>query len=141
MINGQTLVQEVNEPIHYRSHESGIETIEVTRYLDCDLANCWKYLMRYRSKGTPKKDVLKAIFYIKDFLKYFIDVDNECIINHNIPEDVITKMCAVETAEPNDIIKGIFGNIIMITTEHRIYNRSNFDMLVYELEKFAETLE
>ena len=33
MINGQTLEQEVNEPKHYRSHESGIEAIEITRWL------------------------------------------------------------------------------------------------------------
>ena len=40
MINGQTLEEEINKPKHYRSHESGIEAIEVTRWLNFDLGNC-----------------------------------------------------------------------------------------------------
>lgn len=140
MINGQTLEQEVNEPKHYRSHESGIEAIEVTRYLEFSLGNCWKYLMRYRDKGTPKKDVKKAIWYIKDFTKYFVDYNNECIYKHNITEDVIDKMCKIEAAEPNPIIKEMFGLATMLATQNQIIDRKAFDLSVYKLEKFAETL-
>ena len=140
MINGQTLEQEVNEPKHYRSHESGIEAIEVTRYLEFSLGNCWKYLMRYRDKGTPKKDVKKSIWYIKDYCKFFVDYNNESMYKHAIPEDVITKMCKIEEAEPNSIIKAAFGQIIMLATQNRIFDRKIFDTVVYDLEKFAETL-
>lgn len=140
MINGQTLEQEVNEPKHYRSHESGIEAIEVTRFLEFSIGNSWKYLMRYRDKCTPKKDIKKSIWYIKDYLKYFIDYNNESMYHHTLSEEVITKMCKIEETEPNPIIKKMFGQITMLTTQNKIYDRKYFDSCVYELEQFAETL-
>lgn len=33
----QTLEEEVNVPRHYRTHESGIEAIEITREMNFDL--------------------------------------------------------------------------------------------------------
>ena len=54
-----TLEEEVNHPKHYTSHESGIQAIEITRYLIGDLSNAWKYAMRYEDKKTPKKDLQK----------------------------------------------------------------------------------
>lgn len=136
----QNLYDEVNKPNHYRSHESGIEAIEVTRYMQFDLGNCWKYCMRYQDKGTPKKDLLKAVWYIKDFTKYFIDYKNDCTYIHNMPENIITLMCKVADAEPNEIIKNIFNLIIMLTTQNEIIDRKNFDNSIYELEQYANNL-
>ena len=140
MINGQTLEQEVNEPKHYRSHESGIEAIEITRFMQFDLGNCWKYCMRYRDKGTPKKDLKKAIWYIKDFVKYFVNpYDNSCTYIHNVSEDVIEKMCKVIDAETLPAIKTMFEQILMLTTQNLILNKCEFDRTIYELEQFANT--
>ena len=74
-----TLEEEVNKPSHYRSHESGIEAIEVTRCLIGDLSNAWKYAMRYDCKGTPKKDLMKLCWYLKDWYKHFLDENNNDI--------------------------------------------------------------
>ena len=141
MINGQTLEQEVNEPKHYRSHESGIEAIEGTRWLQFDLGNCWKYCMRYRDKGTPKKDVKKALWYINDFHKYFIDYNNDSTFIHKLPEDVIEKMCKIIEAEPNRIIKQMLDMILQIATQNGILSPKDYEFAVHELTEFAETLE
>lgn len=60
----------VNHPKHYTSSKTGIEVIEVTRYLSGSLSNAWKYCCRYMSKGKPRQDLKKAIFYLNDFLKF-----------------------------------------------------------------------
>lgn len=60
----------VNHPKHYTSSKTGIEVIEVTRYLSGSLSNAWKYCCRYLLKGTPQQDLMKAVFYLKDFCKF-----------------------------------------------------------------------
>lgn len=140
MINGQTLEQEVNQPKHYRSHESGIEAIEVTRWLQFDLGNCWKYCMRYRDKGTPKKDLMKALWYINDFRKYFINYMNESDFIHKIPADVIEKMIKISDTEPREEIKHMFDQLIQITTQNCVMEPKTLDIVIYELEKFANSL-
>lgn len=140
MINGQTLEEEINTPKHYRSHESGIEAIEVTRWLNFDLGNCWKYCMRYRDKGTPKKDLRKAVCYLNDYKEHFIDYKNDSIIMHKIPEEVISKMIAISEAEPREEIKRVFELLIMITTQNCVLDPKLYDRTGYELEEFANTL-
>ena len=46
----------VNKPKQYNKNKCGIQTIEVTRYLGCDLGNAWKYMSRYLFKKNPKED-------------------------------------------------------------------------------------
>ena len=140
MINGQTLEEEINKPKHYRSHESGIEAIEVTRWLNFDLGNCWKYCMRYRDKGTPKKDLGKAVWYLNDYKEHFIDYKNDSVIMHKIPEEVISKMIAISEAEPREEIKHVFELLIMITTQNCVLDPKLYDRTGYELEQFANTL-
>ena len=74
MINGQTLEQEVNEPKHYRSHESGIEAIEITRWLQFDLGNCWKYCMRYRDKERQRKTLRRQFGISKIFMSTILTI-------------------------------------------------------------------
>lgn len=136
----QTLEQEVNEPIHYRSHESGIEAIEITRWLQFDLGNCWKYCMRYRDKGTPKKDLKKAIWYIRDFNTYFIDYKHDSTFIHSLSNEIVEKMCKVAEAEPREEIKAMFNLMIMIATLNQVLDEKIIDNTIYELEQFAETL-
>ena len=140
MINGQTIEEEVNKPKHYRSHESGIEAIEVTRWLQFDLGNCWKYCMRYRDKGTPKKDLMKAKWYIDDFRKHFIDYNNDSTFMHKVSEDVIEKMCKITECEPREEIKHMFEQLMIIVTQNGILDTKTFDTVLYEFEQFIESL-
>lgn len=64
-------VDMVNHPKHYNSHPSGMEVIEVTRYLSFDLGNAVKYMMRHGHKGSSKQDLEKATWYLRDHITAF----------------------------------------------------------------------
>lgn len=64
-------VDMVNKPPHYNSHPSGVEVIEVTRYMSFDLGNAVKYMMRHGHKGSSRQDLDKAVWYLKDHIGAF----------------------------------------------------------------------
>lgn len=55
-------VDMVNHPPHYKD-ASGIECIEVTKYMSFLGGNCFKYLYRAGSKGDAIEDLKKAAWY------------------------------------------------------------------------------
>jgi len=67
----------VNHPLHYTSHPSGIECIQITRHYCFSIGNAIKYLWRAGLKSDasmPDKqkeieDLRKAIWYIEDRIK------------------------------------------------------------------------
>lgn len=61
----------VNHPKHYTSHPSGIETIEITRWMNFNLGNSIKYILRSgkKSEDTAIQDLEKAIWYLNDEIK------------------------------------------------------------------------
>ena len=59
----------VNHPTHYTSHPSGIECIEITRYMGFNLGNAIKYIWRADLKNDALEDLKKAEFYIKDEIR------------------------------------------------------------------------
>jgi hypothetical protein len=56
----------VNNPLHYTSHPSGVEAIEITRHMNFNLGNALKYIWRSDLKGNNIQDLEKARFYIED---------------------------------------------------------------------------
>ncbi|QLF84010.1 hypothetical protein SEA_UPYO_31 [Gordonia phage Upyo] len=60
----------VNHPDHYTSHPSGVECIEITRWLSFDVGNAVKYVWRAGLKEAtePAEDLGKARFYLLDML-------------------------------------------------------------------------
>lgn len=64
----------VNHPIHYTSHPSGIECIQITRHYCFSIGNAIKYLWRAGLKSEASmsdkqkeiEDLRKAIWYIED---------------------------------------------------------------------------
>lgn len=136
----QTLEEEVNTPSHYRSHESGIEAIDITRYLIGDLSNAWKYAMRYEDKNTPKKDILKLCWYLNDFHTNFIDDNNECIVNLNVSDDVQKRMLKVIDTEPVYVVKQAFIQILNVIRENGLLTPSDWTNTINDLKAYAETL-
>jgi hypothetical protein len=61
--------EEVNHPKHYTSHPSGIECIQITRWMNFNLGNAMKYIWRAGEKGDGGTDLEKAIWYLKDEIK------------------------------------------------------------------------
>lgn len=56
----------VNHPSHYTSHPSGVEAIEITRWMSYNLGNVVKYVWRADLKGKNIEDLEKAQFYLND---------------------------------------------------------------------------
>jgi hypothetical protein len=59
----------VNQPKHYRSHPSGIETIVITEHMNFCLGNAVKYIMRADHKHNAIEDLSKAVWYIQREIK------------------------------------------------------------------------
>ncbi len=55
-------VDMVNQPPHYKD-ASGIECIEVTKFMQFCGGNCFKYLYRAGQKGCAIEDLKKAAWY------------------------------------------------------------------------------
>ena len=54
----------VNNPEHYLSHPSGVETIEITEHMNFCLGNVIKYVLRAEYKGSKLEDLKKAAWYL-----------------------------------------------------------------------------
>ncbi len=54
----------VNNPVHYNSHPSGVECIEITEHMNFCLGNAMKYIWRAALKGKGVEDLDKAIWYL-----------------------------------------------------------------------------
>ncbi len=59
------MADEVNHPVHYCSHPSGIEVIQITEHMNFNLGNAVKYILRSGLKGKEKQDLEKAIWYLQ----------------------------------------------------------------------------
>lgn len=59
----------VNHPSHYISHPSGIECIQITRWMNFNLGNAIKYIWRAGNKGNALEDLKKARWYLDDEIK------------------------------------------------------------------------
>lgn len=56
----------VDRPAHYNVHPSGVEAIEVVRYMGFNLGSSLKYLWRLVDKDGPYKNAKKALWYVVD---------------------------------------------------------------------------
>lgn len=54
----------VNHPLHYTSHPSGIECIQVAEHYGFNIGNCIKYLWRAGLKDDEIQDLEKAAWYL-----------------------------------------------------------------------------
>ena len=135
----QTLEEEVNKPAHYRSHESGIEAIEITRHLPGDLSNAWKYAMRYQDKGTPKKDLKKLVWYMNDYIKNFIDENNEVVAPFAVPPEIKLLMMAVQAAEPDETMANLFKEIIQLVVAQGVVNPCKLKQAIEKVAILAES--
>jgi hypothetical protein len=55
----------VSHPAHYCQHPSGIEAIEICGYMNFNLGNAIKYILRADYKGKAVEDLLKSRWYIE----------------------------------------------------------------------------
>jgi len=62
----KTKTDPVNHPKHYNSHPSGVECITITRHMNFNLGNVFKYIWRVDDKAVPIEDLQKAAWYLND---------------------------------------------------------------------------
>ena len=55
----------VNHPVHYTSHPSGVEAIDITEFMSFCLGNVIKYVMRADYKTDRLEDLQKARWYLE----------------------------------------------------------------------------
>jgi hypothetical protein len=60
----------VNHPSHYTNHPSGIQHLDVSRWLGFGVGNTVKYVWRRGDKGNPAQDLDKSLFYLDDATKH-----------------------------------------------------------------------
>ena len=58
------LADPVDHPVHYTSHASGIEVIQITEHMGFCLGNAVKYILRCDLKGNAIEDLKKARWYL-----------------------------------------------------------------------------
>jgi len=61
---GIDMNDKVKHPLHYTSHPSGVECIQITEHLNFCLGNAVKYIWRCGLKGDEIEDLEKAKWYI-----------------------------------------------------------------------------
>lgn len=66
------MADNVNHPKHYTSHPSGIECIEVSRYLSFSLGSAYKYLFRRENKNDLLENLRKADWYLREELTHLV---------------------------------------------------------------------
>lgn len=75
----------VDHPIHYTSHPSGVECIDIAKYHDFCIGNAIKYLWRaglkteqgLDMKSKQAEDLRKAIWYISKKLDMVMEEMND----------------------------------------------------------------
>jgi len=55
----------VQHPIHYTSHPSGVECIQITEHMGFNMGNALKYIWRADLKNDAIEDLQKAKWYIE----------------------------------------------------------------------------
>lgn len=85
----------IDHPRHYNTHPSGVECIEIKRYLPSNLADAFKYVFRRDEKGDAIKNLNKAVWYLRDEITH---LNTEA--RYRLPHKIMTLLGRVVQHEP-----------------------------------------
>jgi Protein of unknwon function (DUF3310) len=74
----------VNHPPHYNADSSGVECIQVVKWMTFCLGSAVKYVWRRKEKGREVEDLNKAIWYLEFHHREFA-LENDLVIR-SVPE-------------------------------------------------------
>lgn len=97
----------VDHPSHYNLHPSGVECIEVKRYLPSNLSDAFKYVFRRGEKGDPVKDLNKAVWYLRDEIIH-LDTNNPYVYPHH----VVTNLVRIIETEPVEQARAFYECVL-----------------------------
>ncbi len=92
-------------PRHYSVHPSGVQCIEISRWLSADLAQAFQYVWRCGQKDDPVQDLKKAIWFIEDEMS--INNDDKHTINYLKIGQNITNVLSYESGHKRDALAHI----------------------------------
>lgn len=93
----------VNHARHYNLHPSGIEAIEVIRYMGFNVGSAFKYLFRSGHKGALLQDVEKALWYLRDEINYGEPLPRAW------SDRTWSNFCKVCASEPDSLVRFAFA--------------------------------
>lgn len=127
------MINNVNHPTHYNKHPSGIECIEIAQYFDFCLGAAFKYIWRYKQKGSPEEDLNKALWYIEKYQ----EKNNLCLTwNPEIRNLVMGKIKKVIEFEPSNLSKKAFELIFNISRNtSKLWFNELFEIIDLMLEE------
>jgi len=119
----------VNHPKHYNEHPSGVECIEIKRYLVSSISDAFKYIWRHSLKGNSTQDLNKSIWYILD------DRENGNFVDR-VEFNAVISFEKVIRSEPNLTICNIFNLLVAISSsEQRKYV---YDLVIKNINDLKE---
>lgn len=124
----------VNKPKHYVKYNVSkvIEPIELYETCGFLLGSAFKYLFRYRDKGTPVLDLKKARFFLERFLHYY------CMEDYTA--DISTPNVRYVSYFTDNKFIAAYGTDPNVSTEERIHKVLELiekEILEYQREENA----
>lgn len=117
----------INAPKHYNSDPSGIECIELTRYLSFEAGNALKYIWRTGKKDDELQELKKAQWYVNDLIEHDIPIAIEGFVDTVEFETKVKKVLSTWSGW-----KYVFLNALYWNDKYEI--RRAIDALVKEAE-------
>ena len=137
-------VDMVNNPPHYNFHESGVECIELTRWMSGNLAAAFKYVFRAEHKGNVLENYEKSLWYVKDEINRLHYVSR--ILSSGIPDDeysmFLVKLGMVvgleRTVDRAKLLRNLgFAGLGLNHEPYLDYAKNSLERIISELEGIA----
>lgn len=101
-------MSDIINPAHYKGHPSGVECINVSRFLGSSLGNAFKYVFRAGQKGPALDDYRKALWYVDDWADCPMPIDPQCQ----------APLVQVMFHEPDALRKAFFNELLFLVSEY-----------------------
>ena len=135
----------MNDVSHYATNASGIEVIELARYMSFDTGNALKYLARFRDKNSPQEDLLKAVDYLQDAVSILGEhINDQTFYQHSNKNLDFQKIRTFVENEPSVYIREalyltfqleIFGNSGLLSANTIIDSLKEYANEIYAKEE------
>jgi hypothetical protein len=144
----------VQKARHYNVHPSGIECIEIVRFMSFNLGNAFKYVFRRGDKGNLVQDLEKAQYYVNDeimLLESLIamvpakDLE-QYRYNTHLTRSVQRKLQKVCDAEPDRLASAVFNRLLtwncpIVEFIDQLGNASRFlSQMIEQAKQYAKNM-
>ena len=128
------MTDNVNNPKHYTSHQSGVEAIEITRWLRGPYSNAFKYVFRGWDglKDDPVQDLKKALWYLEDAENFPDD-------GYELHPQLEVKWYRYHDAEHNELKRACLAHILF-ASEGEVRNNPDTEQIMLAKKLIQERI-